>query len=148
MQLSPFAFTLKILTNLSQFLARDCCRDPGTMAVTFGLPDDEIDRLLAEAEARLSGNASSEALAAVPPAKAPAPVTAPVAPIAGEQTDVPEKKSAKLSVRVPQLAQKKKVRAHQPLLSLHLSMMKVNPKLNDAGNIPLWDSSWHHNDFL
>jgi hypothetical protein len=26
--------------------------------------------------------------------------------------------------------------------------MKANPNLYDAGNIPSWDSSWHHNDFL
>lgn len=111
-----FASSLKILTNLSQCLTRDCCLDPGTMAAKFGLPDDEIDRLLAEAEARLSGNgnASSDAVAAVPPAKALAPVGAPVASLAGEQTVVPEKKPAKLSVRVPQPVQKKKVRAYQP----------------------------------
>lgn len=26
--------------------------------------------------------------------------------------------------------------------------MKSHPKFNDAGNIPSWDSSWHHNDYL
>ena len=91
------------------------------MAVKFGLPDDEIDRLLLEAEARLSGNGNADALIAVspaqPPAKAPASVAAPTAPTAGGQTAVPETKSEKLSVRVPQLVQKKKVRA---LLLLHL----------------------------
>ena len=128
----------------------------GTMAVKFGLPDDEIDRLLSEAEARLSGNGSADALIAVspaqPPAEAPASVAAPTAPTAGGQTAVPETKSEKLSVRVPQLAEKKKVRA---LLLFHfsspqapLSMMKVNPNSNDAGKIPLWDSNWHHNDFF
>jgi len=82
------------------------------MAVKFGLPDDEIDRLLSEAEARLSGNGSADALIAVspaqPPAEAPASVAAPTAPTAGGQTAVPETKSEKLSVRVPQLAEKKK----------------------------------------
>lgn len=86
------------------------------MAAKLGLPDDEIDRLLSEAEARLAGNGSNgnadAAVAAVAPAsasKAPASVAAPAAPSAGEQTAVPEKQSEKLSVRVPQLAQKKKV---------------------------------------
>jgi hypothetical protein len=27
-------------------------------------------------------------------------------------------------------------------------MMIANPNLNDAGNIPLWGLSWHHNDYL
>lgn len=123
----------------------------GTMAVKFGLPDDEIDRLLLEAEARLSGNGNADALIAVSPAQPPASVAAPTAPTAGGQTAVPETKSEKLSVRVPQLVQKKKVRA---LLLFHLSpspplsMMKVNPNSNDAGKIPLWDSNWHHNDFF
>jgi hypothetical protein len=121
------------------------------MATTFGLPDDEIDRLLSEAEARLSGgNASSDAVVAVAAAEAPAPIAAPVAPTAGEQTAVPAKKSEKLSVRVPQLAQKKKVCAgflFTPCSHM-CSLMKANPNLYDAGNIPSWDSSWHHNDFF
>ncbi|KAH6849714.1 Fcf2 pre-rRNA processing-domain-containing protein [Chaetomium sp. MPI-CAGE-AT-0009] len=82
------------------------------MAATFGLPDDEIDRLLSEAEARLSGNGSLDTVAvsstAAAAAKTPATVVAPPAPTAGEQTSVPEKKSEKLTVRVPQLSQKKK----------------------------------------
>ncbi|KAK4106166.1 Nucleotidylyl transferase [Parathielavia hyrcaniae] len=78
------------------------------MAIKFGLPDEEIDRLLLEAEARLSGNGSSSAVAAVPAAKTPASIAALAAPTAGEQTAVPAKESEKLSVRVPQLAQKKK----------------------------------------
>ena len=90
----------------------------GTMAVKFGLPDDEIDRLLSEAEARLSGNGNADALMAVSPAQPPASVAAPTAPTAGGQTAVPETKSEKLSVRVPQLVQKKKVRA---LLLFHFS---------------------------
>lgn len=85
------------------------------MAAVFGLPDDEIDRLLSEAETRLAAGGSSDAVTAVPASTAPAavaePATAAVAPTAGEQTAVPEKKSEKLSVRVPQLAQKKKVRS-------------------------------------
>lgn len=86
------------------------------MAATFGLPDDEIDRLLSEAEARLSGNGSLGAVAvasedaAAAAAKTPTTVVAPPAPTAGEQTSVPEKKSEKLTVRVPQLPQKNKVR--------------------------------------
>ena len=85
------------------------------MAITLGLPDDEIDRLLLEAEARLSGNGNSDAVAVVPAANTTtAIVAAPVAPTAGEQRPVSEKKSEKLTVRVPQLAQKQKVieRAH------------------------------------
>ncbi|KAH6636084.1 Fcf2 pre-rRNA processing-domain-containing protein [Chaetomium tenue] len=82
------------------------------MAATFGLPDDEIDRLLSEAEARLSGNGSLDAVAVVgaaaAAAKTPATIVAPPAPTAGEQTSVPEKKSEKLTVRVPQLPQKNK----------------------------------------
>ncbi|KAL2132665.1 hypothetical protein VTI74DRAFT_3535 [Chaetomium olivicolor] len=81
------------------------------MTAKLCLPDDEIDRLLAEAEARLSGSGSSDAVAVAPvapAAKVPATVAAPVAATAGEQTAAPEKKSEKLSVRVPQLAQKKK----------------------------------------
>jgi tryptophanyl-tRNA synthetase len=85
------------------------------MAATFGLPDDEIDRLLSEAEARLSGNGSVDAVAvagdAAAVAKTPTTVVAPPAPTAGEQTSVPEKKSEKLTVRVPQLPQKNKVRS-------------------------------------
>ena len=77
------------------------------------MPDDEIDRLLLEAEARLAGNGGlvpAAPAAAAPGAKTPATVAAPLAPTAGEQTTVLEKKSEKLSVRVPQLEQKKKVR--------------------------------------
>lgn len=78
------------------------------------MPDDEIDRLLSEAEARLSGNGSLGAVAvasedaAAAAAKTPTTVVAPPAPTAGEQTSVPEKKSEKLTVRVPQLPQKNK----------------------------------------
>jgi tryptophanyl-tRNA synthetase len=83
------------------------------MAATLGLPDHEIDRLLSEAEARLSSNCSSDAAGAVTATTAPAtvaaPVTAPVAVTAGEHAAVTDKKSEKLSLRVPQLAQKKKV---------------------------------------
>jgi hypothetical protein len=96
-----------------RFLAQDNRLFPGNMAATFGLPDDEIDRLLSEAEARLSGNGTSDAVAvaAVPTAKSTAIIAAPVAPVAGEQTTVSEQKPEKLSVRVPQLHQKQKVRA-------------------------------------
>ncbi len=105
-----------------RFSSKNLSQEPpgtaqGTMAAKFGLPDDEIDRLLSEAEARLSSNGSADALIAVspaqpqPPAKTPAIVAAPTAPTAGGQTAVPETKSEKLSVRVPQLVQKKKVRA-------------------------------------
>jgi hypothetical protein len=91
------------------------------MAITLGLPDDEIDRLLLEAEARLSGNGSSDAVAVVPAAKTTAIVAAPVAPTAGEQRPVSENKSEKLTVRVPQLAQKQKVRAYfSPLPPTHV----------------------------
>ncbi len=116
-------------------LAQDCRLDSGTMAASFGLPDDEIDRLLSEAEARLSGNGhdngSLDVVTKASPAQAAAGVAAPAAPTAGGQTAVPETKSEKLSVRVPQPAQKKQVRAqcsaspcrpHSPL-----SVMKVNP---------------------
>lgn len=95
------------------------------MAATLDLPFDKIDRLLSEAEARLSGNdagavavggaSSADALTAVPPAKALASAAAPVASTAGEQTAVAAQKPGKLTVRVPQPTQKKKVRA---LLSL------------------------------
>jgi tryptophanyl-tRNA synthetase len=87
------------------------------MAATFGLPDDEIDRLLSEAEARLSGNGSVDVVVvavagdAAAAAKTPTTVVAPPVPTAGEQTSVPEKKSEKLTVRVPQLPQKNKVRS-------------------------------------
>ncbi|KAK4238589.1 hypothetical protein C8A03DRAFT_43706 [Achaetomium macrosporum] len=80
------------------------------MVAKLGLPDDEIDRLLSEAEARLSANGSSDAAVTAVKAPAPvaAPVTAPVAATAGEQTALAGKKSEKLSLRVPQLAQTKK----------------------------------------
>ncbi|KAK4249638.1 hypothetical protein C7999DRAFT_39300 [Corynascus novoguineensis] len=78
------------------------------MGPVFGLPDEEIDRLLAEAEARLSGNASVGTAAAASVEKTPASIAVPRAPTTGEQTTVPEKKSEKLSVRVPQLTEKKK----------------------------------------
>ncbi|KAK4155199.1 hypothetical protein C8A00DRAFT_42164 [Chaetomidium leptoderma] len=78
------------------------------MATKLGLPEGEIDRLLAEAEARLSGNGSADAVAVVSAATTLATTSAPPAPTAGEQTAVLEKKSEKLSVRVPQLAEKKK----------------------------------------
>jgi hypothetical protein len=92
------------------------------MAITLGLPDDEIDRLLLEAEARLSGNGNSDAVTVVPAAKTTtAIIAAPVAPTAGEQRPVSEKKSEKLTVRVPQLAQKQKVRAYfSPLPPTHV----------------------------
>lgn len=112
------------------------------------MPDDEIDRLLSEAEARLSGNDSAGALTAVPPAEGPATVAAPAAPAApdaGGQT-----KPEKLSVRVPQPVQKKKVRALflvSPPSILPVDDERIS-QLNDAGNIPLWDSSWHQNDFF
>lgn len=81
------------------------------MAATFGLPDDEIDRLLSQAEARLSGNGSVDTAIATPQAaRTAAPVATSLAPAAGEQAATLEKKSEKLSVRVPQLAQKQKVR--------------------------------------
>ncbi|KAL2123391.1 hypothetical protein VTJ04DRAFT_3846 [Mycothermus thermophilus] len=88
------------------------------MAFALGLPDDEIDRLLAEAEARLSSNGSSEAGPVVAvPAKTAAVVAATDAPTAGEQQTAaleeslkPEKteKTEELSVRVPQLPKKQK----------------------------------------
>lgn len=90
------------------------------MAATLALPFDEIDRLLSEAEARLSGNdagavavadaSGSNALTTAPP-KALASAVAPVASTAGEQAAVAAQKSGKLTVRVPQPTQKKKVRA-------------------------------------
>jgi len=83
------------------------------MAATLGLPDEEINRLLAEAEARLAGNADADARAVAPAKSAalkPLTVAAPAAPKAGEQTVPQEKKAEELSVRVPQLSQKKKVR--------------------------------------
>jgi hypothetical protein len=96
------------------------------MAITLGLPDDEIDRLLLEAEARLSGNGNSDAVTVVPAAKTTtAIIAAPVAPTAGEQRPVSEKKSEKLTVRVPQLAPKQKVRAY--FSSLHRLSTHVFP---------------------
>lgn len=130
------------------------------MAFALGLPDDEIDRLLAEAEARLSSNGSSEAGPVVAvPAKTAAVVAATDAPTAGEQQTAaseeslkPEKteKTEELSVRVPQLPKKQKVcpLSVSPYAPYSCSMMKSNPKTYDAGKIPSWDSSWHHNDFL
>jgi hypothetical protein len=100
---------------------RDCRLYLGIMAATFGLPDDEIDRLLAEAEGRLAGAGSSDAVAVASVSTAPATVAAPVAANAGDQIAAPEKKSEKLSVRVPQLAQKQKVSVFSlPSLSAHV----------------------------
>jgi tryptophanyl-tRNA synthetase len=83
------------------------------MAAQLGLPDNEIDRLLSEAEARLSGNGQADAAVtavtavAAPAAKAAGPVARVTA--AEEQIAATDKRSDKLSVRVPQLAQKEKV---------------------------------------
>ncbi|KAK4135489.1 tryptophanyl-tRNA synthetase [Trichocladium antarcticum] len=74
----------------------------------IGLADDEIDRLLAEAEVRLAGAGSADAVAVVPASTALATVAAAAAANAGDQTAVSDKKPEKLTVRVPQLAQKQK----------------------------------------
>lgn len=81
----------------------------------LGLPDAEIDKLLAEAEARLAGNGGSEqnAIVTAPAAAEAQTVATPPQPPAGVPTAV--SKDEKLSVRVPQLAEKKKVRFHPQL---------------------------------
>ncbi|KAK4188695.1 hypothetical protein QBC35DRAFT_514615 [Podospora australis] len=84
------------------------------MATTslLGLPDSEIDRLLADAESRLAGNGNNaKAVTVATPAafKAVATIATPGAPSTGEQTQpVSEVKPEKLTVRVPQLPQKNK----------------------------------------
>ena len=84
----------------------------------LGLPDDEIDRLLSEAEARLSAKDSSAAgvvAPIVPSAKALKAAALPLPAAAGVPTAaVSEEKAEKLSVRVPQAATKRKVGASSP----------------------------------
>ncbi|KAK0738582.1 hypothetical protein B0T18DRAFT_441269 [Schizothecium vesticola] len=77
----------------------------------LGLPDDEIERLLSEAESRLSAKDSSAAgvvAPIVPSAKALKAAASPLSVAAGVPTAaVSEEKTEKLSVRVPQPAKKK-----------------------------------------
>src|SRR4051794_14364924 len=84
----------------------------------LGLPDDEIDRLLSEAESRLSTKDSSAAgvvAPIVPSAKALKAAASPLPAAAGVPiAAASEEKAEKLSVRVPQSAQKKKVGASSP----------------------------------
>lgn len=94
----------------------------GTMAIqVLGLPDDEIDRLLSEAESRLSAKNSSEAgvvAPIVPSAKALKAAASPLPVAAGDPTAaVSEDKAEKLSVRVPQPPKKKKVGTSYPFLT-------------------------------
>ncbi|KAK1756245.1 hypothetical protein QBC47DRAFT_298779 [Echria macrotheca] len=78
----------------------------------LGLPDADIDRLLAEAESRLANHGGSEkgvvVASGAPAAKAVTATASPLPPSAGDPTAVSKQKPEKLSVRVPQLAQKKK----------------------------------------
>jgi len=84
----------------------------------LGLPDDEIDRLLSEAESRLAAKDSSTAgvvAPIVPSAKALKAAASPLPVAAGAPTAaVSEEKAEKLSVRVPQPAKKKKVGTSSP----------------------------------
>ena len=77
----------------------------------FGLPDDELDKLLREAETRLAARGGgSKAAVLAPSTSAAKAVTTPAAllpPSSGDPTAVSKNESAKLSVRVPQLGQKK-----------------------------------------
>lgn len=101
-------FSRSFLHQISPNSLLACRPFRGTMA-NIGLADDEIDRLLAEAEVRLAGAGSADAVAVVPASTALATVAAPAAANAGDQTAVSDKKPEKLTVRVPQLAQKQKV---------------------------------------
>lgn len=76
---------------------------------TTTLTDEDIDRLLAEAETRLAANNESKAI--VPVAASTRTLTAPVVAISTEgQAVVAKEASKELSVRIPKPAQAKKVR--------------------------------------
>lgn len=78
-------------------------------AISFGLPDDEIDRLLSLAESRLAGNENARAVTVAAPvaSKSSATIaTTTTVATTGEQIKA-EEKSEKLNVYVPQLTQKK-----------------------------------------
>jgi len=78
---------------------------------TTTLTDDDIDRLLAEAESRLAANDGSKAIAVVPAAASTSKaLTAPVvAPSTGGQAVVSKDEPKQLSVRMPKPAQAKNV---------------------------------------
>ena len=79
----------------------------------LGLPDDEIDRILREAESRLSAtdNSAAGVVAPIAPSAKALKAAAPPLPAAAGAPTVAlsEEKAEKLSVRVPQPAKKKKV---------------------------------------
>lgn len=76
---------------------------------TASLTDEDIDRLLAEAETRLAANNESKSL--VPAAASTKTLTAPVVALSTEGRAVVAKEASKeLSVRIPKPAQAKKVR--------------------------------------
>ena len=103
---------------------------PGAMAThILGLPDDEIDRLLSEAESRLSAGVSRSTgvVAPIVPSAKSLKATASQPPAAaGDPTAVSKEKVEKLSVRVPQPANKKKV-GIVPKSHLPRSLMKTYP---------------------
>jgi hypothetical protein len=96
------------------------------MATTIlGLPESEIDRLLREAETRLTANGggSEHGQVVVSGVKA-LTTTAAAAPLptpAGVPSEQQAEKKADISVRVPQLPQKKKVNPHRLNPPLRLS---------------------------
>jgi hypothetical protein len=106
------------------------------------LSDEQIDRLLSEAESRLAGRApqksaliqqQSNAVVATTTTSAPGPATEPVK----DQ----KKQAEKLTVRVPKPVIKEK-KVHYPTPRSQRSscpgiMMILYPKFNDAGHGPV-----------
>lgn len=88
----------------------------------LGLPESEIDRLLREAESRLAANGDSEQGPVVMSAVKAVTTTsaAPLPSPAGVPSEQQTEKKTEVSVRVPQLPQKKKVKriSTQPLSRL------------------------------
>ncbi|KAK3313455.1 Fcf2 pre-rRNA processing-domain-containing protein [Apodospora peruviana] len=95
---------------------------------TLGLPDAEIDRLLAEAEARLaSRDASSKAVRIATPAAIAAPVVTP--PTTGGQAVNLKKERKDVSVRVPAPVQKKKAPEDAGSDWFHMPKTNLTPEL-------------------
>jgi len=130
-------------------------KHPKTSAMAagvLGLPDAEIDRLLAEAEARLAGGSDKGTVVTPSTAtsKAVAIAASPLPAPAGDPTGVSKPKTEKLSVRVPQLAQKKKVCIPLPSTRrFHVFPDESNSQIPMMrANVPSWVQCRHQNDFL
>ena len=113
------------------------------MATTIlGLPESEIDRLLREAESRLAENGGSEQGQVVVSSvnAVTAAATAPLQTPAGVPTEQQTEKKPDVSVRVPQLPQRKKVSVSRLTPSPRIFHDENYPNLYDAGYCPVMGS--------